>query len=162
MLAHGASRQRIAHVLGVAYGDGLLSDETFAERLDLLFRARVVDPARLIGDLSTRRAVRWTTRLSALLRRLNEHRGERFTLLALDWLGGQRELVVGRHHSCDVRLSDPTVSRRHARLVFRDGSWVIQDLESTNGTAVNGVRIGRCVLRPGDRLSLGDQSLLID
>jgi SOS response regulatory protein OraA/RecX len=70
VLAHGASRSRIAHVLNIAYADGLLSDETFADRLDQLFRARVVDPSRLIGDLTTRGAGRWTARLTGVLRRL--------------------------------------------------------------------------------------------
>ena len=162
MLGHGASRRRIAHALNVAYADGLLSQETFAHRIDMLLRARVVEPARLIGDLSTRGDLQWKARMARMRRRLFGDPRELGTLLALDWLGGQRELVVGRHHSCDVKLSDPSVSRRHARLVFRDGNWVLQDLESTNGTAVNGVRVVRCVLRPGDRLSLGDEQLLID
>jgi len=39
---------------------------------------------------------------------------------------------------------------------------VIHDLQSTNGTTVNNVRIGRCQLRPGDRLMLGSEQLTID
>jgi pSer/pThr/pTyr-binding forkhead associated (FHA) protein len=54
------------------------------------------------------------------------------------------------------------VSRRRARLVFRDGTWIIQDLDSTNGTAVNGGCVGRCQLRPGDHLRLGLQAIDID
>jgi pSer/pThr/pTyr-binding forkhead associated (FHA) protein len=69
---------------------------------------------------------------------------------------------VGRDDACDVVLTDPTVSRRHARIFFRDGSWVVQDLESTNGTMLNGVRVGRSELRPGDELVLGNQRLQID
>jgi predicted component of type VI protein secretion system len=83
-------------------------------------------------------------------------------LLALDWAGGQEELLLGRQLTCDVVLGDLTVSRRHARLVFRDGHWVIQDLGSTNGTRVNGVRVGRCELQPGDDIDLGDERLRID
>ncbi len=84
-------------------------------------------------------------------------------MLALDWAGGQSELLVGRHHECDVVLLGSTgVSRRHARLIFRDGNWVLQDLKSTNGTTVNGVRVGRCEVRPGDLLELGDARLQID
>jgi pilus assembly protein CpaF len=83
-------------------------------------------------------------------------------LLALDWTGAREELVIGRHHACDVVLANPRVSRRHARLVFRDGSWVIQDLESTNGTVVNGDTVVRCALRPGDHLVLGGQRLRVD
>lgn len=54
--------------------------------------------------------------------------------LALDWSGAISELILGRRRDCDVVLSDPGVSRRHARLFFRDGSWVLEDLDSTNGT----------------------------
>ena len=167
MLRHGASRLQIARTLNAAYADGLLSHETFVHRLDLLFQRRLVDPVRLIGDLSTRaprRRAAWLARTANALARWAhaEHAGPPATLLALDWSGGAGELVLGRHHACDVVLSDPSVSRRHARLVFRDGNWVLQDLDSTNGTTVNGVLVGRCSLRPGDRLALGEERLRID
>ena len=60
---------------------------------------------------------------------------------------------------CSGHLS---VSRRHARLSFRDGHWVLRDLDSTNGTRVNGQRVIRCRLEPGDRLRLGSAELLVD
>ena len=169
MLGQGASRRQIARVLNAAYADGLLSEDTFTQRLDQALGARLVDPVRLIGDLSARAPQSWRARLNrtvsgveSFLSGLGSKGVRRDFLLALDWSGGQRELIVGRHHGCDVVLSDPSVSRLHARLVFRDGSWVLQDLESTNGTLVNGVPVGRCALRPGDRLALGDQRLRID
>ncbi len=84
------------------------------------------------------------------------------TLLVLDWSGAEDELLIGRDEGCDVVLSDLCVSRRHARLRFRDGRWILQDLDSTNGTLVNGVRVGRCQLRAGDVLAVGDEQLAID
>jgi pSer/pThr/pTyr-binding forkhead associated (FHA) protein len=84
------------------------------------------------------------------------------TLLALDWSGNQDQLLVGRDPGCDVVLAEPTVSRRHAQLFFRAGSWTVQDLESTNGTLLNGKRVGRCEVRPGDRLILGLERLRVD
>ena len=51
-------------------------------------------------------------------------------------------------------VGHPSVSRRHARLSFRDGHWVLRDLDSTNGTRVNGTPVVRYRLEPGDRLSL--------
>jgi FHA domain len=157
VLRPGASRKRIARTLNAGYAGGLLSEDTFVRRLDQLLGARVVDPPGLIGDLNFRGARRRRANLvdtvAAAVRRVRtssaEASGASPLLLALDWSGGQRELILGRHHRCDVVLSDPAVSRLHARLLFRDGSWVLQDLQSTNGTTVNGVPVGRCQLRPG-------------
>jgi pSer/pThr/pTyr-binding forkhead associated (FHA) protein len=84
------------------------------------------------------------------------------SLLGLDWSGHRGELLVGRHDKCDIVLRAPDVSRRHARLVFRDHKWIIQDLRSTNGTIVNGTRVGRCELRPGDVVALGSRRLVVD
>lgn len=157
----------------MAYAGGLLSEDTFVRRLDELMESQLVDPPRLIGDLSFRgsahsRRSRVPATLSSVARRVRAIRPTpgppepEHVLLALDWDGGQSELVLGRHHRCDVVVADPSVSRRHARLVFRDGNWVVQDLESTNGTFVNGARVGRCELRPGDRLLLGEELLRVD
>jgi hypothetical protein len=165
----GASRQWLARTLNAAYADGLLSEGTLSHRLDLLFGSELIDPSRLIGDLYRRAPGRerpaplWRT-LRAFTRKLRAGRRppDPTTLLALDWSGGHDELIVGRHLSCDVVLSRGGVSRRHARLIFRDGTWVLQDLESTNGTKVNGVAVGRCQLRPGDHLVFGDQHVRID
>jgi hypothetical protein len=57
---------------------------------------------------------------------------------------------------------------RHLAIIAPSGyerqlrRWVIQDLGSTNGTEVNGVRVGRCELHPGDHVGLGDERLRID
>ncbi|MGI8507137.1 MAG: FHA domain-containing protein [Solirubrobacteraceae bacterium] len=148
-----------------------MSQSTLVHRLDLLFKSRLIDPSRLVGDL-VRRAPRraWHTAvadaIAALTRSLHPSAAVELTarpsLLALDWDGGQEELLLGREETCDVVLSDRCVSRRHARLIFRDGSWIICDLQSTNGTTVNNVRVGRCQLHPGDRVGLGAEQLVID
>lgn len=68
--------------------------------------------------------------------------------------------LLGRSKECDVRLSDPNVSRRHAE-VRREGStyWVI-DLDSTNGVLVNGRRQKRAKLDDGDRITLGSTDIV--
>jgi pilus assembly protein CpaF len=99
---------------------------------------------------------------AGLFHRKEDEDEESLRLLALDWTGSRTELLIGRNSSCDIRIDDLSVSRQHARLVFRDGAWVLQDLQSTNGTLVNGTRVGRCRLRPGDRLVLGQQVLQVD
>lgn len=48
------------------------------------------------------------------------------------------EVVVGRHPACPVRIDHPSVSRQHARLRPQDGAWLIEDLQSANGTRLNG------------------------
>ena len=169
MLGPGAYRNRLARTLNAAYAEGLLSERTLAHRLDVLFDGAVIDPARLVGDL-TRRVPRRRLRrrlLSALNGRTRPSPAvagppERVILLALDWSGTRDELLIGRHPDCDVVVEADTVSRRHARLIFRDGGWIVQDLASTNGTRLNGQPVGRCRLRPGDQLALADQVLQVD
>ncbi len=64
-------------------------------------------------------------------------------------------VVLGRRESCDIVLPDESVSRRHARLELQKGGWVVTDLNSSNGTFVNGVRVRSTSLSPGDTVKLG-------
>lgn len=169
MFGAGTSRLRLTRALQAAYAQGLISEETFVVRVHRVLDGPVIDPGELVGDLTFRGSGRWerlTAALDTAIGRLDRAFGdggaEQPTLLALDWSGDQHELLVGRHHRCDVVLGDLSVSRRHAKVVFRDGHWVIQDLGSTNGTIVNGRRVGRCELRPGDRVLIGAARLRID
>jgi hypothetical protein len=169
MLHAGASKRRIARSLNAAYAGGLLSQDTFVARLDKLLRSRVVEPFELVGDLTLRRGSRTTSvRVRELVSSLfaarprSSEREAPETLLALDWSGATTELLIGRHAACDVVVHGDTVSRQHARLKFRDGKWIIHDLKSTNGTAVNGTFVGRCELCPGDQVVLGEECLDID
>lgn len=63
--------------------------------------------------------------------------------------------VVGRREYCDVRINDPSLSKRHCVLVKTDGLLVVRDLATTNGTKVKGQRIRWAALLPEDRLTLG-------
>jgi pSer/pThr/pTyr-binding forkhead associated (FHA) protein len=77
-------------------------------------------------------------------------------------LPGQR-LSIGRAQENDVVLSnDSTVSRRHAMLERVDSGWRIRDLGSSNGTFVNGVRVGAHMrVNRGDRITVGDAVLVV-
>lgn len=55
---------------------------------------------------------------------------------------------IGQGPQNDIVIDDDSVSRAHARLEFRDGSWLLTDLESTNGTTVEGVRLAPGVPTP--------------
>lgn len=68
---------------------------------------------------------------------------------------------IGRGPECELVLRDSKVSRRHARLAGRDGALVLTDLGSTNGTMVNGRRVTEMALGAGDRIDLGETSLVI-
>lgn len=148
----------------------MLSESTLLHRLEVLFGSQLIDPTGLVGDLSRRvRRRAWylviADTLAATVRTIGQHAtgdpGCCSRLLALDWNSESDELTVGRNGACDVVLSDISVSRRHARLLFRDGTWMIEDLDSTNGTKVNDVSVGRCQLWPGDHVALGDEYLTI-
>ena len=64
---------------------------------------------------------------------------------------------LGRTAGNDLIIQDPTISRHHARLFFHNGQWSVEDLNSSNGTYVNGARVTRPMpLQHGDELRLGD------
>jgi pSer/pThr/pTyr-binding forkhead associated (FHA) protein len=64
-------------------------------------------------------------------------------------------VLIGRSRRCDFVVRDPSVSRRHALLIRGQDGWTLYDLGSTNGTRINGWRVERATLRPGDELELG-------
>ncbi|MDQ6745278.1 MAG: DUF3662 and FHA domain-containing protein [Actinomycetota bacterium] len=69
---------------------------------------------------------------------------------------GSAGVTIGRSRQSDIVLDDPNVSRQHAEIRPRGGSWVLTDLGSTNGSSVNGRRIGGPeVLKPGDEVEIG-------
>ncbi len=73
------------------------------------------------------------------------------------------QILIGRDPACDVCLSDPTVSAQHARLDFHDSQWWVEDLQSTNGTYVNGVDVSQpLVVTNGDDLRIGQIVLRIE
>jgi pSer/pThr/pTyr-binding forkhead associated (FHA) protein len=91
---------------------------------------------------------------------------EETALLLVD---GRRVLIgpagatIGRSRQCDVVLTDPNVSRKHADIRPRGGSWVVTDLGSTNGVTVNGRRINApAVVKPGDEIGLGTSHIGFD
>ncbi|MCA1830905.1 MAG: FhaA domain-containing protein [Actinomycetota bacterium] len=75
------------------------------------------------------------------------------------WPLSKEALVLGRQKDCDVVIADPGISRRHAEVRREGDEWVMIDLGSTNGTEINGKRVNRHRLTPGDRLVLGETTL---
>jgi signal transduction histidine kinase/pSer/pThr/pTyr-binding forkhead associated (FHA) protein len=68
--------------------------------------------------------------------------------------------TIGRDSANGIRLNDHEASRRHAELHGEDGDFEVVDLQSSNGTWVNGQKIDRATLRTGDRVQIGRTLLL--
>jgi hypothetical protein len=82
----------------------------------------------------------------------------------LSWDGQQkrvdkRRVVLGRSRECDIQVEDPNVSRRHAELRQEGAAYWIVDLDSTNGIEVNGRRVKRAKLDPGDTFTVGSTDI---
>jgi Protein of unknown function (DUF3662)/FHA domain len=79
--------------------------------------------------------------------------------------GGKRAVLgsgtttIGRSAETQVRLTDTSVSRRHAEVRPTGDGWTVVDLGSTNGTKVNGVVVTEQRLRDGDTISVGDSDI---
>ena len=72
---------------------------------------------------------------------------------------GDEPLTIGRLPECDIVVGDPNVSRRHAEVRRQDGQFVVVDLDSTNGTTVNGARVKERRLADGDEIAVGGTRL---
>src|SRR4051812_46987465 len=78
-------------------------------------------------------------------------------------LFAKHEINVGRVQGNDLMLPKGNVSKRHARLIFRDGRFIVTDLKSTNGTYVNGRKIAQAtIVREGDKIYVGDFVLRVE
>jgi GAF domain-containing protein len=71
-------------------------------------------------------------------------------------------VILGRDPSADIVVSDPRVSRRHARMTWRDGRCVLEDIGSKNGTFINGDRRGSAELHDHDWVSFGGVVARVD
>src|SRR5262249_40403711 len=73
------------------------------------------------------------------------------------------ESLIGRESGCDFRIASSEVSRRHCLLRVSDGYVTVEDLNSRNGTLLNGEPVeGRKGVRPGDRLRIGPLTFVVE
>ena len=71
-------------------------------------------------------------------------------------------LIIGRTEDNDLQLESRFISRHHAQIITRDGRSLLEDLNSTNGVYLDGIRIKRRRLRHGDRIQLGEHCLVFE
>ena len=91
-----------------------------------------------------------------------------FRLIIRDAEGGEavfpvtKPVTIGRSRECDIRLDDQSISRTHARVFLDYGDPVIEDLDTVNGTLVNGERVrGKKPLKPGDLIQIAGEKIRI-
>lgn len=162
MAALEALRRRTLGRLHDAYAAGQLSDGTLEHRLELALEASCShDLDSATWDLPTIGASLWQSVHSRVAHHPAPARCHRLLFglprpLSLE-LGEQpRSWLIGRSSECDVVLSHPLISRRHALLSTRGDRCAIRDLDSANGVTVNGRRVSTAVLQPGDELTFGE------
>ncbi len=85
----------------------------------------------------------------------NHHDDSSTKILRLSDFQKGRPLLIGRSPECDIVLSQPDASWKHARLIREKDKWRLDDLGSTNGTFVNEKRVSTCFIRPDDRITIG-------
>ena len=75
----------------------------------------------------------------------------------------KEEVTIGRLAGNDIVLNKGNVSKYHSRIVLKDGKYIVVDLKSTNGTFVNGKKIGAPqVVRPSDKIYVGDYIINVE
>ncbi|GIH70649.1 DUF1707 and FHA domain-containing protein [Sphaerimonospora thailandensis] len=166
--ASDGDRDRALDELRSRAAEGRLSMDTFIGRVDMALRAQSRGELdELVADLPQRG--RWRRRITEAVAAVSDlsHRVEsawrrpRLPKLALP-TDDRARYVVGRGPACDLVLADLTVSRVHAELRRDDGSWLLVDLGSMNGTRLNGWRlVGPARVRAGDEIAFGDSAFLV-
>ncbi len=104
-----------------------------------------------------------TTELVDMAKLMSTHGSEPVVLYQISGPGRPRrfrlpslaETLLGRDEQCLIVLDDPTVSRRHAKIVFHDRKPELLDLGSSGGTVVNGRSVERALLKDGDQIQIG-------
>ncbi len=70
--------------------------------------------------------------------------------------------IIGRANDCDFIIDGKEVSRRHARIYYENGKFHIEDLNSTNGTFINGKQITKAELKHNDEINIGNFTIIFD
>jgi hypothetical protein len=159
MRASDERRERTVAALRERALDGCLTLDTFAYRVDRAYRAKTEEELDgLVSDLP----VGGVSRVRGFLARLFAGVGPRplagppAVEIEVMLPASADAVTVGRSRECDVVVGEETVSRFHAELRHGDGDeWTVRDLDSLNGTWLNGARVREAQVFRGDVLFLG-------
>jgi len=157
MRASDERRERTVALLRERALDGCLTLDTFAHRVDLAYRSRTEEELEsLVSDLPGPGGWRArAARLFAAVGRLPVG-GPPAVEIEVVLPPSTDAVTVGRSSECDVVVGEETVSRVHAELRHaRGGEWTVRDLDSLNGTWLNGARVREARVCRGDVLRLG-------
>jgi len=156
MRADDRRRERTVATLGDGYAAGAIGPDTLTLRVDAAYSARSADELRaLTADLPRR----WLDALRDRVERLRPVRVP--TVHVAPPPPGPGPWTIGRSDACRLVVAHGTVSRRHAVLKRTDEGLEVRDLGSLNGTWINGWRVDRAVLRPGDTLQIGEVRVVL-
>ena len=68
----------------------------------------------------------------------------------------EEKIIIGRSPDCDIQFPVDNISRKHASIYFHNEEYFIEDLNSTNGIYINGVKSVKAALRNQDRIEMGE------
>jgi len=77
------------------------------------------------------------------------------------WEVTDGSITIGRDRNCDIIIQDRSLSRIHAEIVLEGNAWIYHDKDSSNGSHINGDRVMRQVLIPGDHIEIGETKFLV-
>ena len=156
MRADDRRRERTVAALGDGYAAGAIGPDTLTLRVDAAYSARSVDELRsLTSDLPRR----WLDGVRDWLERRRPHPVP--TVHVPGPPEGPGPWTIGRSDGCRLVIAHGTVSRRHAVLRRTAEGLEVRDLGSLNGTWVNGWRVERALVRPGDTLQIGEVRVVV-
>lgn len=158
MRVSDSERDATIRVLHDGHADGRIGPATFEERVELALTAKSAAELRDL-TVDVKRVSRVRTWFADVLSRPESiPTGPDGPSLWLRGVG-HRPFVVGRGEHADLVVADETVSRVHVHIVRRSDAFVLTDLDSTNGTWIDGRRVVQVEVAPGDVVRLGRMPL---
>ncbi len=155
------NNEKIEKSVGLKHGDMLRLGTSVFEFCDAdvddVERAKV-NMRRRQAKINMRAAARVNTRVEDFLPAIIDEAGEKAYIIDCE------SCIIGRSNSCDIKLRDPSVSSRHAKVTKLGSGWFIEDIGSSNGTKVNAriVTNAKRKLSDGDIIYMGGMRLVFN